>query len=137
MERCRVSSGFPPGGSAAGGSGPRRWAVTLALCTLHPSSLSCLHIRFLCLPLQTVLMASRGLGLAVPTGSSHGSLSSRHLSLAGVWTRGLPLRQILSLEREPRRLSLVNVCSRPIICGQGLGSPGCYTPWPSCLRSGS
>lgn len=95
--------------------------MTLAVCTLHPSSLSCLHIRFLCLPLQTVLMASRGLGLAVPTGSSHGNLSSRHLSLAGVWTRRLPLRQILSLEREPRRLSLVSVRSRPIICGQGAG----------------
>ena len=86
--------------------------MTLAVCTLHPSSLSA-HP----LPLQTMLMASREVGLAVPTGSSHSS--SCHHFLAGVWTRGLPLRQILSLEREPRRLSLVSVLSRPIICGQG------------------
>ena len=66
-------------------------------------------------------MASREVGLAVPTGSSYGGLSSCHLFLAGIWTRGLPLRQILSLERECQRLSLVSVLSRPIICGQGAG----------------
>ena len=57
----------------------------------------------------------------MPTGSSHGSLSSCHLFLAGIWTRGLPLRQLLSLEREPQRLRLVSVRSRPIVCGHGAG----------------
>lgn len=110
--------------------------MTLAGCTLHPSSLL-LSAHLLPLPSSADCVDGfQGVGSAVPTGSSHSSLRSCHLFLAGAWTRGLPLRQILSLEREPQRLSLVSVRSRPIICGHGAGVTLVLQSLPFCLRSG-